>query len=69
MIFFPGPAGVFLPARLTLYKFAFPTRDLDDSSGSEKNGVVTSIAVAQLLKLIKVFSTHRIASVAIMKTR
>jgi hypothetical protein len=45
LIFFPGLAGVLLPARLTLYKFAFRARDPDDSGGSEKNGVVTSIAV------------------------
>jgi hypothetical protein len=59
LIFVPGLAGVLLPARLTLYKFAFRARDPDDSGGSEKNGVVTSIAAAQLLKLIKVLSDHR----------
>src|SRR5215469_7010403 len=66
-IFFPKLAGVLLPARLTLYKFAFRARDPDDRGGSEKNGVVTSIPVAQLLKLIKVLSAHRIASVFIIK--
>src|SRR5215472_9357573 len=59
LIFFPGLAGVLLPARLALYKFAFRARDPDDRGGSEKNGVVTSIAAPQLLKLIKVLSAHR----------
>ena len=66
LIFFPSLAGVFLPAGLTLYKVALRARDPNDSGGSEKNGVVTSIAVAQLLKLIKVLSAHRIVSVVII---
>src|SRR5215472_10244573 len=59
LIFIPGLAGVILPARLTLHKFAFRARDPDDRGGSEKNRVVASIAAPQLLKLIKVLSAHQ----------
>src|SRR5215472_1556227 len=61
-IFVPGLAGVLLPARLTLHKFAFRARDPDDRGGSEKNGVVTGIAAPQLLKLIKFLKLIKVLS-------